>query len=360
MANGASQPDRIGVILPSWVGDAAMATPALRALRGAYTQSTIVFIGRPAPLAALEGTGLADETIVDSFHHRPRILRLWQQGRVLRRANLDWLILMPNSFRSGVLARLAGVKRRIGYARDGRGWLLTDGITAPRAAGGKQAVIPAIDYYADLVGAIGVEVTDRTMQLGVTDAGEAEARTLLAEQGRDDIKPLVMLNPGGSFGPSKLWPAARYGALADALMERFDAQILINAAPGEEPLAEAVVEAMSNRPLVNLANVDNSLALLKSLLKRCSLLVSNDTGARHIGAAMGAGVVTIFGSTDPARTPIGYDRERLIVTAVDCAPCQQKHCRRTGPSHHQCMMSISVDRVLAAASELLKEGGHNE
>ncbi len=337
-----------------------MATPAMRALREAFADSEIVFIGRPAPLEALEGAGLADETMVDHSHRKPRLLNVWRQKRIIRRARLDWLILLPNSFRSGLLARLSGAKRRIGYARDGRGWLLTDRITPPRSDKGSHAVIPAIDYYAALVAAIGVEVTDRTMRLGVTDTGEAQAEALLAGHNRDEARPLVMLNPGGSFGPSKLWPAARYAALADELTDRFNAEILINAAPGEGPLAEAVATAMGRSPLVNLAGVDNSLSLLKSLLKRCDLLVSNDTGARHIGAAMGAGVVTIFGSTDPARTPIGYDRERLIVTAVDCAPCQQKQCDRKGPTHHQCMESINVDRVLAAASELLTEGGSGE
>ncbi len=357
MATPTSQPDRIGVILPSWVGDAAMATPALRALRETYRDTNILFLGRAAPLEALDGSGLADETMVDTSHYKPRWRNLWRQKRLLRQARCDWLLLLPNSFRSALLARLAGAKRRIGYARDGRGWLLTDRVPAPKDGSGAEAVIPAIDYYADLVGAIGVEVTDRTMVLGVSDAGESRAETLLTAQGRDADRPLVMLNPGGSFGPSKLWPAVRYAALADTLVDKVGAQIIVNAAPGEEAVAGALVNAMTHEPLLDLSKCDNSLSLLKSLLSRCDLLVSNDTGARHIGAAMGTGVVTIFGSTDPARTPIGYDRERLIVTDADCAPCQQKQCPRTGPTHHQCMERIGVDRVLAAAVELLSQGG---
>jgi heptosyltransferase-2 len=164
-----------------------------------------------------------------------------------------------------------------------------------------------------------------------------------------------MLNPGASFGPSKMWPADRYAALGDALIEKWGAQVIVNAAPAERAVAAAVVAAMKHKLLLHFADRDNSLGLLKGLLSRTDLLVTNDTGARHVGAAMGAAVVTIFGSTDPDWTRLDYPRERLVRTAVECAPCQKKRCRLpAGPTRHRCMTAIPVEMVLAAAEELLQ------
>jgi heptosyltransferase-2 len=145
--------------------------------------------------------------------------------------------------------------------------------------------------------------------------------------------------------------------VADALVDRCGAQILVNAAPNaaERALADSVAHHMRRKPILNLADRDNTLGLLKGLLSRCDLLITNDTGARHIAAAVGAAVVTIFGSTDPVWAKIDYDRERIIRADVPCSPCQKKTCPLPeGPGHHQCMTAVSADTVLEAAGELLK------
>ena len=111
---------------------------------------------------------------------------------------------------------------------------------------------------------------------------------------------------------------------------------------------------MRGRPAVNFADRDNTLGLLKGLMRRCTLLVTNDTGARHIAAAMGIGVVTLFGSTDPRWAEINYEYERIVRVDVPCAPCQSKTCSQpAGPSHHQCMTKITVAMVLAACEAVL-------
>lgn len=163
-----------------------------------------------------------------------------------------------------------------------------------------------------------------------------------------------MLNPGGAFGPSKIWDSHRYAGVADRLMQRHGAQIIINAAPSERAIAASVDREMCNTPAVNFAELDNSLGLLKGLLRRCSLLITNDTGARHIAAALGTGVVTLFGSTDPRWSRIDYDRERIIRVDVPCSPCQKKMCAQPpGPLYHQCMSAITPEMVLQAAEKLL-------
>jgi heptosyltransferase-2 len=94
-----------------------------------------------------------------------------------------------------------------------------------------------------------------------------------------------------------------------------------------------------------------SLSELKSLIRRCDLLVVNDTGPRHIGKAFGVPVVTIFGPTHQAWTDTDYALERKIQIPVDCGPCQKKVCPF---EHHDCMAGVSVDMVYAQCSALLR------
>lgn len=338
--------ERLLVWLPNPLGDVVMATPALRALRRRYGDARITHVGRAVAKAVLSGSDLADDFVVDGGG--------MGLVRALRAGRYDLGVLFPNSFRTALLARLGGVGPLAGYARDGRGWLLKTKLAPARDAGGRWKPVPTIDYYRDLVAAVGASCESRTMELAVDPAGEEQARRLLARAGVAAGEPVVMLNPGAGFGPSKLWAPERFAAVADGLARSRGAQIVINAAPPEREVARRVAAAMTCPPRINLADEDNNLSLVKSLLRRSSLLITNDTGARHIAAAFGIGVVTIFGSTDPVWAQIDYERERLIRAEVPCSPCQKKTCPLPrGPEFHQCMTAITPETVLAAAEELL-------
>ena len=356
-----ADPRNILVFLPNWVGDVVMATPALWALRGHFPAARITYLGRKIALGVLAGTDWADATIVDASSQPPAMLNFAKTALAIRHAGFDLAVLLPNSFRSAALVRVGGgVSDVVGYDRDGRGLMLSRKLQPARGKGGRFVPVPQIDYYNALVAQLGAGDIGWRMELPVEPADEQAAGELLqaaaaaAHWPLDGCRPLVMLNPGASFGPSKLWPAARFAAAADALADRFGAGILINAAPAEKPIAAAVAAAMKHRPLVNFADRDNTLGLLKALLKRCDLLVTNDTGARHFGAALGCDLVTIFGSTDPTWAHIDYERERMIRVAVPCSPCQSKTCRQPeGETFHQCMAAVTVDSVVSAAAELL-------
>jgi len=354
------QPQRIAIVLPNWVGDVVMATPALRSLRMRFSPPAyrVTHVGRPLALATLSGGDFADEQMVDCSRRRPVWLNFLRQVRRVRRARFDQAVLLPNSFRSALLCRLGRVGRIAGYDRDGRGWMLSEKLQPPRDESGRFLPVPTIDYYNALARMLGAEAQSRRMTLGAEESDEAAAEALLEEAGIDQSRPIVVLNPGASFGSSKRWPAERYAAVADALIERRGAQIVLNAAPAERQVAAGVAEAMARTPAVNFARRPNTIGLLKSLLKRSSLLITNDTGARHVAAAMGIGVVTIFGSTDPTWARIDYAQERILRADVPCSPCQKKACPlKPGPTFHQCMTAITPEMVLAAAEELLDRHG---
>lgn len=352
-----SKLDRILVVLPNWVGDVVMATPLLRSLRTGCPDAEVVYLGRTASLAVLDGSDWCDATILD--RSKAGVGGFLATRRAIRRQKPDVAILLPNSFRTALLVRLASVPRRIGYARDGRSGLLTDGLRPITDESGAFRPEPMFAYYGRLLAPLGLQPDSKQMQLPVRDEDRRTATELLRHVQLDESRPVVMLNPGASFGTSKLWPAERYAALADALIERRGAQVILNAAPSETDrnAANAVQAAMIRPPMLNLAARDNSLGLVKALLQRCNLLVTNDTGARHLAAALGKAVVTIFGSTDPVWAQIDSPRETILQAEVPCGPCQKKFCPLPdGDEHHRCMTAISVEEVLAAAEAWLEQG----
>jgi heptosyltransferase-2 len=351
----AYKPRNIVVFLPNWVGDVVMATPALGGLRKQCASARITFVGKPTAIDTLEGLGLCDATIIDGMARSQRVMRMLNLATCLRHRDFDMAVLLPNSFRSALTAKLAGIRRIVGYARDGRGWMLQRKLSPPRGEDGRIRPYPTIDYYNNLMAMLGARDIGRRMRLVLSEQQKEEAGALLAQAGADQSRPLVMLNPGGSFGPSKLWSAERYAAVADGLTQRYGAQIIINIAPGEESVGELVRSAMRTEPLIDFTGKPNSLSLLKGLVARCNLLITNDTGARHFAAALGVDVVTIFGSTNPVWAQIDYPRERIVRADLPCSPCQQKICPQpAGPKYHQCMAAITVDMVLSAAGELLQ------
>ena len=157
-----------------------------------------------------------------------------------------------------------------------------------------------------------------------------------------------MINPGANYGPAKQWPTERFAAVGDRLIDDHGAGVVITCGPGEEKLAQTVVRRMRRRAFV-LDEPRGTLSQLKSLIKRCDLLLTNDTGPRHFAKAFGRPVVTIFGSTIQKLTDTNCPLERKLQIEVDCGPCML----REGPLDHRCMTGVSADAVYKACDELL-------
>ena len=320
-----------------------MATPALRALREHCPDSRITYLLRQYVRPVIDGAPWHDRLMVV----RSRKVRTptvtgakpvrRRRGLVarLRRRRFDTAVLLPNSFRSALLVSSAGIPRRIGYDRDGRGLLLTDRLL-PMRRKGHYVPVSAVDYYLGLARYLGGAGVDRRLQLFTRPEDDARAQAILRGAGvNGDQRPLVVLNPGAATkGKSKLWPADRFAAVADHLVERYQAIVAVSGAPNERPILDSVHRAAKCR-ILDLPSLGCDLALLKSVLRRCSLLVTNDTGARHIAVGVGAPVISLFGPTDPRWTVLDYDREQIL---------QGSEGR---------MESIEVLTVLEAAQRLL-------
>ncbi len=339
------------IVLPSWVGDVVMATPFIRAVRRRFSSARLAGLVRPNLRALIDDAEWLDdllvwETVERGGRHRRSLRRTAAR---LRKERFDAAVLLPNSFSAALATVMARIPRRIGYQRDGRGWLLTDRVRVPRV-GGKIVPSPLVEYYGRLAEAIGCDAPGDQLELFTDPAAEQAIDERLAAMGVAGTRPLVLISPGASFGSSKLWLPDRFAALGDRLADEFGAAILITCAPGEESMAQQVAAAMQ-RPVHVLADPVGTLAEFKALVRRADLLVNNDTGPRHIAKAFGVPVVTIFGSTFPEWTDTSYQLERKVRIDVDCGPCQQKVCPF---GHHKCITGVTVDMVLAACRALLE------
>ncbi|MCP4248428.1 MAG: lipopolysaccharide heptosyltransferase II [bacterium] len=349
------QPNRILIVLPNWVGDVVMATPALRALRARFAGASIVYLARPMMNDLVAGSGWADEVVNwDPKGRNRRGRAMMGLAARLRRRRFDWAVLLTNSFRSALLVRLAGIRRRIGYDRDARRLMLTDRLPVKRIDG-RIAVTRMVDYYGRLAEHLGCDPPGDRLEL-FTDPDDDRVidRRLIALDIDAGSTPggLVVISPGASYGAAKLWLPERFAAVADHLIDRHGVAVVISCAPGEEPLARRIAD-LCKRQVHVLDDPVTTLGQFKSLIRRCDLLINNDTGPRHVAKAFGVPIVTVFGPTHQGWTDTDYPLERKVAVSVDCGPCQKKLCPIEGPTRLCCMTGVTVEMVTAAAAELL-------
>lgn len=337
--------ETIVIWLPSPLGDAVMATPALRSMRSSLDGRRILFLGSASVREVLSPTTLCDGWI-------QKQAGFWTTLQRLKESDCRLCVLLKNSFGSALTAWLAQVPRRIGYARDGRTWMLTESIRPP-AAKGRFIPIPAIDYYLKIAQMLGAEASDRTMELTVDPAAEIILREKLPAV-TEHSGPLVILVPGGAFGPSKCWPSERFAQVADRLIEQYRATVVLSVAPNrqETQIADQICRHAKGL-LIHLGRTPLGLGGLKALLACADLVITNDTGPRHIAVALKRKVVTLFGPNNPQWTQTGYTDEIQIIGTGPCVPCDKPVCKQT---RHYCMESITVEQVLQATQKQLSGG----
>jgi heptosyltransferase-2 len=339
----ANSPQTILALIPNWLGDVAMCTPALRALHRHHEGARIIATGRASACGLLEGIPWIDDYIV--LPSRPGLKAMADLRKAAGHPNLA--VVFPHSFRAALMARATGARRRLGYHRGGRAPLLTDAI-APYREDGDITPIYMAKEYLDLVAAIGCTDDGQGLELHADNDTQKTIATRLAGDG-----PLIAIAPGAAFGPSKRWLPERYAAVADALHEQRGARCVLLTGPGEEDTRQAVMSA-AKTPLLTTAEGSPTLRDLKATIAQSDLLIGNDSGPRHIAIAFGVPVVCIMGSTSPRYSQGPYEKGRVLRIDVDCGPCQQPTCA----TDHRCMTGITAEDVTEAALQCLDASVH--
>lgn len=342
---------KIALFLPNWVGDLVMATPAMRAIRDHFADAEITAVMRPGVADVLSGLTLVDRKLF----HDPRGSTPAQRGLLfaqqLRNEKFDIAVLLPNSWRSGWLAWISGAERRVGFDRNGRGWMLTDALQSKS----KKTPHPALNEYLRLAERLGCDVSSQSMELATTPHDELRLdrfwwKQPSVAQRYGSGHSYVCLNSGGAFGAAKHWPVEHFADLARRIAWKLERRVLVNCGPAERDIARRIVEEADHPAVVSLAEEDLSLGLTKAVVRRADLLVTTDSGPRHFAQPFDVPVITLFGPTHQAWSETANPLATHLQLPMACGPCQERVCPE---QHHRCMRDLSVDTVFRAVRHQL-------
>ncbi len=342
------------LITPSWVGDTMMALPAIHALEAALPDCQLALLARPAPASGLRAARLRSPVM--SWPAARRLPELLSEFRHLRRdalklGGLDFVLLFPNSFHAAFEAAALGGRARIGYRRDGRGFLLTHALSppAPGSLPGHESF-----YYLELLRRAGL-IAELPATVHAQLWAEPERvelwRGRLAGEGQ-----LVAIHAGAAYGEAKRWPPSYFAALLARLPD--NSRVALVGSLAERPLANWMqAQAGSRLRLWNLAG-ETEIDDLLAVFSLADAVLANDSGPMHLAAALGRPLVALFGPTNELETyPLGPEHWQglrlLHAEGISCRPCKLRTC----PIDHRCMRRLDVESVRRALEERLHAAG---
>ncbi len=328
-----------------------MSLPAIRAVRARFPDADLAVLSKPAVAALYESESCIDRVIPLPGRAGARDWGAkWRAIKRLRREHFDLAVLLPNSFESAAVVRLAGVKRVVGYNRDGRGWLLHSAIPVPQAGEIPQH---EVFYYLELLRRAGLaDALPEMPEIRLDDIEKARrnGRELF---GLLEVKlPVVGISPGAAYGTAKRWLPERFAEAAKEMAAQLGGSIAVFGSAAEKDLCEQVAQACGGR---NFAGT-TALRAFIDMTAACSLFLTNDSGAMHVAAALGVPSVTVFGPTNEFATGPAGPLARIVREPVECAPCMKRECPISSPVVHPCMTNVTAARVVSVARELLETG----
>jgi heptosyltransferase-2 len=327
----------------NWVGDAVMTLPAVASVRAAYPRAHLAILAKPPIDDIYKMFSAADEIIpYENKYDNP--VGVFQLAWRLRLKKFDAAILLQNAVEAAIMTLAAGIPLRAGFNTDGRGFLLTH----PIRRTGEILKVHQIDYYLEMVKALGCADIDRAMHLE-THISPATAKDIIKQYVPGNGEPVIGIAPGATYGPAKRWMPERFAAAADRLSADLNARVVLFGGKSDWETAEQV----RKNARADMINIAGKTTLQEAVygISQCRLFISNDSGLMHVAGALNIPTVAIFGSTNPVTTSPAGEKTILVRKPVSCSPCLKKTC----PTDFRCMTLITVDDVVAAANTLLRK-----
>jgi heptosyltransferase II len=336
---------RILFFSPSWLGDAVMALPTLNDLARAFPAARIGVVARASVADLFRAAPAASDILVyRRTDGLAKPLRYAEFIGKLRAFAADLALILPRSFGAGWTGLLSDATRRVGYRAAGRGLLLSDVVERePALLRGHR-----VHYYRNLLSVLGIEAGTESPRIVVPPAEKASAREFLKPLLELDPARIVGLIPGAQYGSAKQWPEERFAALALELLNKRNAKVVLLGGPGDRDVCDRIRHEADPARVLDLSG-RTSILELAGVLELCRFVVSNDTGAMHVAAAVSTPVIAIFGSTDPVTTAPFGGIHTILREPVECSPCLLRTC----PIDHRCMRRIDVERVFESCSARL-------
>jgi heptosyltransferase-2 len=323
----------------NWIGDAVMTIPAIRSIKKAYPNSKISLLVKPAIAAVFEKSPDIDEIIIYEDRFKGALGKL-KLASLLRKKKFSKAILLQNAFDAAAVAFLSGIPERIGYNRDGRGFLLTK----PIAYNNEDLKMHHINYYLNMLEKSSIKADYSAPWIHISMDERISARQRLAELKR----PILGINPGAAYGEAKRWYPERFAEVANWFIKDTGGSVVIFGGANDIGIAEEIDKHINDNSL--LLSGKTTVRELIGLTAECDVFLSNDSGPMHIGYAVGTPLAAIFGSTSPALTGPADSEHRVIKRNFKCSPCFQRECP---VNDMKCMYAVASEDVYFAIMELL-------
>jgi lipopolysaccharide heptosyltransferase II len=337
---------RILIVRTDRLGDVLLSTPVIKAMRESCPDAYIAMMVSPYAKDIVDGNPYLDEVIIyDKDGKHKRWLRSIKFAHKLKKKRFDLTLILHPTNRVHLVTFFAGIPRRVGYNRK-LGFLLTDSLKHSKQSGEKHE----LEYNLDLVRYLGIEPKDKELFMPIKPESERWVEDLFRQEGIGACDKLLAIHPGASC-PSKIWPNERFAEVADRLADKYGFRVLIAAGPKDIGLANNLIRQMRH-PAINLAG-KISVSQLASVLKRCRLFISNDSGPVHISSSLGTPVISIFGRSQKGLSPKRWGplgkKDRVAYKTVGCVECLAHNCVRD----FACLKAVTADYVLNAADSIL-------
>ena len=330
---------RILIVRTDRIGDVLLSTPVIKALRDAYPHTYIAMMVSPYAKDIIDGNPYLDEVIIyDKDNRHKNWFSSMRFTTKLKKKKFDLALILHPTNRVHLLTFFARIPRRIGYDRK-MGFLLTDRIRHTKQLGQKHE----LEYNLDLVRYLDIQPQDKTLFMPIRAESEKWVESIFRQEGISQQDKLLAIHPQASC-PSKIWPNERFAEAADRLIEKYGFKVLLITGPKDIVLAQNVIKHM-HYPAINLSG-RTSVSQLASVLKRCRLFISNDSGPVHIASAVGTPVISIFGRNQKGLSPTRWGptgkNDRILHKEVGCIECLAHNCIKD----FACLKAITVDDVL--------------
>ena len=333
-------PKNILIIKPSSLGDVIHSLPVLKILKKRYPEARISWVINEELSELIEGNPYIDEIFLFQRKRWNRwlklpsnIIELMRFVIKIRKKGFDTVIDLQGLLRSGLITFLSGSPRRLGFksAREFSPLFYTDKISLP------DKKIHSVERYISAVKFLSADGSERDFTISIPKEDIDYVDRFLKEKGINDSKKMVVVNPWARWR-TKCWPIKNYISLIKRLKEEGFLPIIISSNEFKT-ITDDLMEGFSDPPI---AFVGQPLKRLTELIKRSSLMVTNDSGPMHIAVAVNTPVIALFGPTDPLLTGPYGEGHIVIQKNMDCVPCLERECSK----EHVCMEMITVDEVI--------------
>ncbi len=372
-------PKKILIRSTNWIGDAVMTTPAVHTIRENFPDAEITMLAVPWVADIFRLSPDVDHVLIydKKLLHQGKIKGPLNLAKDLKAYAFDAAILLQNAFEAAFLVKMAGIPVRAGYKRDGRGVLLTHGVTISDAIRKRHQV----HYYQNMLAELGLTLGPDHLRLplpeklelwakGFVDCHRYQSPTSIPEPASEtvdpgllemkplnsegDAVPVIGFNPGAAFGPAKRWPTEKFGQLAALIAHHHGESGCLIMVFGTEADTEAAQEIrqFSIRTPYHVLDMTGKTTLEQAmaLIKTCDVFVSNDSGLMHVAAGLNTPTIAIFGSTNHTTTG-PYSKNSIILRRdMECSPCLQTHCSL---GHLKCLESIKATDVYEEVAAML-------